>query len=124
MHTLLLQLKSNAISVLCTLGGGVNVYVGIILSPVTYSELAPMTLFAIPAQLGILVAAQGATQYEIALAKILHDKNMQIFTDYQRIHQALIHQLLGVIGTKHHFPKEPCHRIGPSRHPHPNSEYF
>ena len=45
LHSILNLLKVNACSVPCTLGGGNNGYVGILVSDVSYQILAPGTPF-------------------------------------------------------------------------------
>ena len=79
LHLLLLQLKSNASSVPSTLGRGQYGCVGVILSPVTYTTLAPINTFVPPVHPGILTIVHPATQYEIALAKTLHDECVRNF---------------------------------------------
>ena len=80
LQLMLLQLKANASSVPSTLGVGQRGYIGVILSPVTYATLAPMTPFEPPAHPGILQVDPPATQFEIALAKTLHDKMFVLFS--------------------------------------------
>ena len=81
-HLMLLQLKSNASSLPSTLGGGQHGCIGVILSPATYATLAPMQPFEFPVHPGVLQVVLPATQFEIVLAKTLHDKNVFTFQSY------------------------------------------
>ena len=50
LHNMVLQLKVNTVSVLCTLGGGMYSYICII--PITHATLAPLTPFIVPVHPG------------------------------------------------------------------------
>ena len=65
LHNMALRLKSNAISIPCTLGGGAYGYISIIMSPVTYATLAPFTPFIIIVPPESLNVADNAMQYQI-----------------------------------------------------------
>jgi len=84
LHQLLLQLKANVNSAPTTLGGRAHGYVGIILPP-TYTTLALMALFLIPAHPAPLTINLPATQDKIALAKLVHDEALKAFQAYQLI---------------------------------------
>ena len=90
LPSLLLQLKANAVSVLCHLWDGVHVFVGIILSPATYATLAPFTPFVIPLHPGPSVHLHGVTQYEIAATTIAHNEYLLIFHSYQLVQRSLV----------------------------------
>ena len=100
LRLMILQLKANASSVPSTLGGGQHGYIGVILSPVTYSTLNPMQPFVPPVHLGILHVDLPATQFEIALTKTLHDEDVRTFQSYLLIQRALVQQVLEVIEPK------------------------
>ena len=101
LHKMLLELKANAVSVPSTLGGGAHGFIGVILSGPTYATLAPMTPFVIPGHTGPLRVVHGATQYEIALAKTMHEESTQTFQTYQLVQRALVQQVLEAIETKY-----------------------
>ena len=101
LHKMLLELKANAVSVPSTLGGGAHGFIGVILSGPTYATLAPMTPFVIPVHPGPLRVVHGATQYEIALAKTMHEESTQTFQTYQLVQRALVQQVLEAIETKY-----------------------
>ena len=79
LHRLLLQLKANVSSVPTTLGGGSHGYVGIIIPSPTYGTLVPMAPFITPVHPVPLMIALPATQYNIALTKMVHDEAIKAF---------------------------------------------
>ena len=83
LHELFRQVKANTAAVPCTLGGGANGYLGIVVSPTQYQTVAPGTPFVAPNASGDLVIDLTAMQYQIMLAKNLHDTAL-------REHQAYI----------------------------------
>ena len=64
LHNMLLELKANASSISCNLGGGAHSYARYIVSHVTYATIAPLTPFIIPLHTGPLSVAVGATQFK------------------------------------------------------------
>ena len=98
---MLLQLKENVVSVPCTLGGGAHGFIGIILSAPTYATLAPNTPFVNPTHPGALAYVPGATQYEIAAAKTLHEEAIETYHAYELVQRALVQQVLEAIDTKY-----------------------
>ena len=65
LHNMVLQLKSNAVYGMGTLGDGVYGYIFIIMSPVTDATLDPLSLFIVPAPPGPINVTDNATQHEI-----------------------------------------------------------
>ena len=84
----------------CTLGGGANKYVGILLFNLTYATLVPTTPFLTPVYPEILIVSIGAAQYTIALIKTQHDEAMKTFSEYQLVERATIQQVLHTIDPK------------------------
>ena len=101
LHNLLRLLKANACTVPCTLGGGAHGYVRILVSVVSYASLAPVTPFVIPVNPGALPIVPGQTQFQIALAKSQHDKNLRLYNEYTLMQRALIQQVVSVIDEKY-----------------------
>ena len=101
IHLMLLQLKANASSVPSTLGGGQRSYIGVIFSPVTYATLAPMQPFKPLFHPGIFQVDLPATQFEISLAKTLHNENVRPFQSCLLIQHALVQQVLEAINEKY-----------------------
>ena len=60
-------------------GGESHGFIVIILSNPTYATLEPIITFITPVQPGPLRVAEWATQYQIALAKTIHEKATQTF---------------------------------------------
>ena len=90
LHSLLRCSKANACSVPSTLGGGANGYVGILVSAVAYTALAPGTPIIAPVHPGQIPALPGGTQYQIALLKSQHDESIRVYTEYILMQRALI----------------------------------
>ena len=101
LHHLLLQLKANAISVPCHIGGGAHGFVGIILLLATYATLTTFTPFVIPLHPGLLVHLQGTTQCEIAASMTPHNEYLLTFHSHQLVQRALVQQVLEVLDTKY-----------------------
>ena len=97
LHQLLRWMKANACSVPCTLGGGANGYVGMLVSNVSYATLAPRTPFIVPVHPGVLQVPPNSTQYQIALAKSQHDESVRVYREYTLMQRALISQLVSSI---------------------------
>ena len=96
LHDLLRQLKANAFSVPCTLGGGSHDYVGTLLSPPAYASLSN-TAFQEPNHLGSLDTSQISTQYEVSHLNQTHKDILFIFYDYQLMQRALIRQVIQAV---------------------------
>ena len=100
LHQLLLELKSNAVSLLSTLGGGSHRFIGIMLSSVAYATLVPFQSFITPAN-PVPLLNYGGTQYEIALARTEHEEALNTFQEYQLVQRALVQQVIEVIYVKY-----------------------
>ena len=98
---MLLQLKSNGRFVPSTLGSGQHGYIGVILSPVMYATLAHMQPFETPSHPDILQVDLPATQFEISLAKTLHDESICTFQSYLLVKRVLVQQVLETIDGKY-----------------------
>ena len=69
LHEMFYQLKSNTAAIPCTLGGGINKYLGMLISAARYATVAPTTPFVPPPMPGALVIDSNMTQYQIAITK-------------------------------------------------------
>ena len=67
LHEILKQLKANTCAVPCTLGGGANGYLGMLVTPLKYATIAPGTPFVAPQMPGALLINPTDTQYQIAI---------------------------------------------------------
>ena len=101
LHALLRCSKANTCSVPCTLGGGANGYVGMLVSAVAYEALAPGTPFIAPVHPGQMPALPGGTQYQIALMKTQHEEAIRVYTEYILMQRALIQQVVLAIEAKY-----------------------
>ena len=90
------ELKANAQSVHCTLGGGAHGYLGILVSPVQYALVSP-TPFLIPAYPQPLVIPVAATQHMTITLQQLHRDSVRIFREYQAVSKALKQQIVQAI---------------------------
>ena len=96
-----LTVKKNIKTAPRTLGGYQYGYIGIILSPATFTTLVPIQPFIPLIHPGILNVIHPAIQYEIALIKMLHDKSVHNFQSYRLIQYVLVQQILENIQDKY-----------------------
>ena len=73
LHVILRELKANTAAVPCTLAGGANGYLGMLVSAAQYQTVAPGTPFMRPPQPGALVIDPTDTQYQIMIAKTQYE---------------------------------------------------
>ena len=71
------KLKANTVAVLCTIGGGANGYLGIIVSAAQYNTVATGAPFVPPPMPGALVIDPAYTQYQIAMAKTKYKADLR-----------------------------------------------
>ena len=64
LHKMFRQLKGNAAAVPCTLGGGENGYLGMLVSAAQYNKVAPGAPFVPPPMPGALVIDPAYTKYK------------------------------------------------------------
>ena len=69
LYEMFRQLKANMAAVPCTLVGGANGYLGMLVSAEQYNTVAPGAPFVPPHMPGHLVIDPAYTQYQIAMAK-------------------------------------------------------
>ena len=100
LHEMLKQLKANATSVPCTLGGGANGYLGILVSANQYNTVAPGTPFIPPPRPGPLVLNPGDTQYQIQAHKTQYDTALREHQTYLLMQRALILQVQAAVDAK------------------------
>ena len=76
LHELFRELKANTVAVPCTLGGGANGYLGMLVSAAQYETVAPTTPFTAPVIPTALVIDPAGTQYQIAITKTQYDTSL------------------------------------------------
>ena len=101
LNYLLIELKANAGSVPTTLGEGAHGFIGMIISPATYSTIAPNTPFVMPVHSGTLTHAQGATHFQIQAATTTYNEQFITFHSYQLVQRALVQQVFEGINAKY-----------------------
>ena len=101
LHEILKQLKANTCAVPCTLGGGANGYLGMLVSPPKYATVAPGTPFVAPAMPGALVINPTDTQYQIAITKTLYETALREHQTYILMQRALISLIQKCIDPKY-----------------------
>ena len=69
LHKMFRQLKANIAAVPCTLGGGLNRYLRMLVSAAHYKIVAPGSPFVPPPIPGALVSDLEYTQYQIAICQ-------------------------------------------------------
>jgi hypothetical protein len=89
--------KANASSIPSLLGGGNNVYLGLIISPVAYDIVALGHPYVPPPNPGPLTVRQPATQYEILLAEDQHKTAKKQFLEALLLECTLIQQIVDAI---------------------------
>ena len=90
LHELFRKLKANTVAVPCTLGGGVNGYLGMLVSVAHYKTVAPRTPFTAPVMPTALVIDLAGTQYQITIAKTQYDTALHKYQMYIIMQRALI----------------------------------
>ena len=82
LHVMLCELKANTAAVLCTLGGGANEYLCMLVSTLQYKTVAPGTLFVPPGVPRYLVVSPEDIQYQIMMAETVYICPTTTFTYY------------------------------------------
>ena len=101
LHVLFRELKANAAAVPCTLAGGANGYLGMLVGATQYQTVAPGTPFVAPPQPGALVIDPTDTQYQIMIAKTLYETALREHQTYVLLQRSLIAQVQEAIQTKY-----------------------
>ena len=73
LHEMFRQLKSNTAAFPCTMVGGANRYLGMLISDAQYNTVAPGAQFVPPPMPDALVIYPAYTQYQIAMAKTQYE---------------------------------------------------
>ena len=90
LHILFRELKANTATVPCTLGGGANGYLGMLVSAVQYATVAPGTPFISPIMPNALTILPTDTQYQITIAKTQYDTALKEYQTYALMQRSLI----------------------------------
>jgi len=101
LHVLLRELKANTAAVPCTLAGGANRYLGMLVSAAQYQTVAPGTPFVPPPQPGALVIDPTDTQYQIMIAKTQYENALREHQTYVLLQRSLISLVQDAVETKY-----------------------
>ena len=101
LHVLFRELKANTAAVPCTLAGGANGYLGMLVSAAQYQTVAPGTPFVAPPQPGALVIDPTDTQYQIMIAKTQYETALREHQTYVLLQRSLIAQVQEAIQSKY-----------------------
>ena len=101
LHVLFRELKSNTAAVPCTLAGGANGYLGMLVSAAQYETVAPGTPFIPPPQPGPLIIDPTDTQYQIMIAKTQHETALREHQTYVLLQRSLIALVQEAIESKY-----------------------
>lgn len=87
-------LKENATSIPCTLGGGDNGYLGMVVNAAVYTTIVPHDPFTIPAQpTTIPIIPPNATAAATGQLVREHSEQLRIWSEYTNVHNAMKKQL-------------------------------
>ena len=101
LHVLFRELKANTAAVPCTLAGGANGYLGMLVSPAQYQTVAPGTPFVPPVAPGALTIAPGDTQYQIMMAKTQYETALREHQTYILLQRSLISLVQDAVENKY-----------------------
>ena len=101
LHVLFRELKANAAAVPCTLAGGANGYLGMLVSAAQYQLIAPGTPFIPPPQPRPLVINPTDTQYQIMIAKTMYETALREHQAYVLLQRSLIALVQEAIQSKY-----------------------
>ena len=83
------KIQEDAADVPCELGGGMHGYLGITMTGVEYATVATTTFVAYTNPGPLPTIATDATQYQIAAAKELHKKELNLFKEQRFVERSL-----------------------------------
>ena len=96
LRTLHDEIKSNAMSVASTLGGGQHGHLGLVLSTAEYTRIS-MTPFIRPNHPGTLNIALGTAAHEAARLQRAHDKLIRAWREVVDVEKTIIKQLVAAL---------------------------
>ena len=95
------EVKANAITVACPLGGGQHGHLGLVCTPETYATLVPAnTPYERPQDPGRFIIEGTETQYQIAQRRDEHAEDVRLFRQVLGVERALIQQIVSAIEPK------------------------
>ena len=101
LHAMFRELKANSAAVPCTLGGGANGYLGMMVDAAKYETVAPGTPFVPPVAPGRLIIVPTDTQYQIMIAKTQYETALREHQTYVLLQRSLIAMVQEAIDNKY-----------------------
>ena len=101
LHDLFRELKANVAAVPCTLTGGANGYLGMLVSAAQYETVTPGTPFVPPPQPGVMIINPTYIQYQIMIAKTQYKTALQEHQTYVLLQRLLIALVQEAIAPKY-----------------------
>ena len=95
--TLQNEVKTNAMTVHTTLGGGQHGHLGLVLSPTDYAAIPNTQPYVRPAYPGALNIPNAATQYQIAILRDTHYEEMRLFNEVTAVERTLLQQIVATV---------------------------
>ena len=103
LHVLFRKLKANAAAVRCTLGGGANGYLVMLVSATYYATITPTSPFTPPLMPTAFVINPAATQYQIAIAREHYDTALREYQMYILMQRSLISLVQEAVESKYTY---------------------
>ena len=96
------EVKANAVTVPCPLGGGQHGHLGLVCTPEAYATLVPENEpYIRPQNPGILTIEGNETQHQIAQRKAEHEAAVRLFRQVLGVERAIIQQIVSAIEPKY-----------------------
>ena len=95
--TLQNEVKTNAMTVHATLGGGNHGHLGLVLSPAEYAQIPNTAPYVRPAHPGAFNIAINATQFQIIQTRETHHENLRRFNESNAVERTLLQQIVAAI---------------------------
>ena len=91
------EVKTNAMTVHTTLGGGHHGHLGLVLSPAVYAAIPNTAAYTKPNHPGLLQIAPNATQFQIIQAQETHQESFREFNECVAVERTLLQQIVAAI---------------------------
>ena len=101
LHEMFWQLKVNTAAVPCTLVGGANGYLGVLVRAAHYNTVSPGPTFVPPPMPGVLAIDPEYTKYQISMSGTQYDIDLHEHQTYILIQRSLITLVQQVVESKY-----------------------
>ena len=79
------------------LGGGAHGHLSLVLSPMDYASVAPMTAYVQPRFPGSFVLPNNVTNIQAQMLREQHAENLHQFQEVEAVHNALVQQVIQAV---------------------------